>query len=405
MFNILFLLLFFLLNAFPQCIQAHNEQPICFEARSNASQFEVQSFIQTIQNNTQGFVVGDEEFFNSLKYPSHTGGSTESEILIEDLKAVGGFLWNGLAWLGNGYMNAIEGFGNLFDPEDTLSTRRAQYIQAPSDSIVESDIEIQRIHCEEVQEQYLITMDDVEDIALLQEPTASFRQIWPDGAAMEKELQLWKQELEEWPLSSQEAARERFNARCAAYEKTKNNPYALTTQLYELSDDGIELLQKNEIDLLIFTQGMYNPLQHQLHTELIDILERTADLIKHCAYKKEFETSRDSLVSLATIGAQFNKIGDAIKTATIADVCLKLIECELALKQGIADGVINVATYVWENPHELILYALAPEVMGGYYMAKLAYNLGAGVKNLYTKGVEQKTIDDLTLQDTIQGSQ
>lgn len=331
----------------------------------------------------------DDQSIHSLRYPSTSEGAAAREVLIEDKKTGDGFLWRGckgigkrLAFLGNKYMDGIDALGNFFDSFGSDADEDVSTAPPPIYDTPKIDTE----HIEPAQK------------------CESFKQIWPDGAIMEQEIHLWQKELEYWPGASQDDAQERYNARCAAYENTKNNPYVFTEEHYQLSDETTELLLNNEIDPLLFTQGIYNPLQHQLHMELVDILELTAQFIEHCAYKKELESSRSSLVSLASIGARFNKIGDAIKTATIADVCWKLAECEWALKMGMANGLINVVIHAWENPHEVALCALAPEVMGGYYLVKLAYNIGAGIKSLRTEGVKQETLDNLTLPGTIQAA-
>lgn len=204
----------------------------------------------------------------------------------------------------------------------------------------------------------------------------AFQEIWPDELTMQEEFDFGFPEIGFWLESSQNAACSRYDSRKIAYEKAQESPFVFTHHNYELSDDADALLHLNKIDREFFLKGVYNPLQHQMHIELIDILEQTAQLIKHHAFNKEYTPSTDYIVNMTGHGVQFNKLGDIIASMHIADFCCSLIDCGQAVLDGVIDAAIDVADYAINHKTEMVLFGLFPVVMGKYYTAKFAFNVG-----------------------------
>ncbi|MGE0010572.1 MAG: hypothetical protein AB7F19_01245 [Candidatus Babeliales bacterium] len=227
----------------------------------------------------------------------------------------------------------------------------------------------------------------IDNISSANKQLDTFKEIWPDTLALADQFDLWQEEVELFLKGSQNDAYARYNARKLAYESTKDNASFFIERKYQLSHDVDALLYSNKVDTQLFRNGLYNPLQHQLHIELIDILEQTSKLLKHSAYIKEYRSSTNYIVSMAARGAQFNKIGDIIATVHIADFCWGLMDCGQAVLEGIQDAAINVAEYALNHKTEMVLFGLFPVVMGKYYTAKFALNVGLVVLDYAAAGV------------------
>lgn len=225
---------------------------------------------------------------------------------------------------------------------------------------------------------------------------------WPDGITFQEELELWQKELDLWEGRSLSVAQFRYNARKEAYLKTKDNPCDRVHKKYKISKYVVSLIEQHNNNPQIFKSGFYNPLQHQLHLELTGALQEMATITCLTKYPKELSTAQH-IVSFAAVGVQYNKIGDVLKTAAIADFCWATLECGYAVIAGATAGFADIAQYAFYNPHELVLYGLAPEIMAGYYTLKLAYSLGCLTGEVCKKG-PGNYINEITQDITVPGA-
>lgn len=230
---------------------------------------------------------------------------------------------------------------------------------------------------------------------------------WPDGMTIDEECYLWEQELECWKGESFIKAQRRIENRIAAYHNCKDNPLNRKEYRYDLSSNAKTYLYKNQINAEIFENGIYNEMQHQLHLEFLDIAEEFTRFDVNVRYPGAFKLVNIDVARIAATGVQCNKTGDVIKTATIADFAWKVIECGYAVLKGGFEGVKNTGSYALENPHEVLLYGIAPELMGGYYTLKLIHSIGSMAIDLAKVGFSKesvKSLENATFQGVLYGT-
>lgn len=230
---------------------------------------------------------------------------------------------------------------------------------------------------------------------------------WPDAITIDEECYLWEQELECWKGDRLKEAQHRRENRIAAYQNCKDNPYNCKEYCYDLSTNAKAYLDKNQINAAIFEKGLYNEMQHQLHSELLDIAEELTGFDVNVRYPGTFKLVNADVARITATGVQCNKTGDIIKTAAIADFAWKVLECGKAVLKGGYQGVKSVGSYALENPHEVPLYGVAPELMSGYYTLKLIHSVGSLAIDLATVGFSKesaKSLENATFQGVLYGT-
>lgn len=280
---------------------------------------------------------------------------------------------------------------SYFDPYENIDREARGYAPEPityyDDNYMVKKQAVRNNESDEIEVHELL--DNVNSV--VDERLFALQEIWPDALTMEEEFDLCGDEIEFSSKSAQKAACARYESRKTAYEQSKEAPFVFTQQQYQLSNDADELLRLNQIDKELFLAGVYNPLQHQIHVELIDIVEQTVELINHPAFLKEYTPSTDYIVNMSARGVQFNKIGDVIASTRIADYCWSLIDCGKAVLDGVVDAAIDVADYAINHKTEMFFFGLFPVVMGKYYTAKFALNVGVVVLDYATAGMDKLT--------------
>ncbi|MGE0009668.1 MAG: polymorphic toxin type 35 domain-containing protein [Candidatus Babeliales bacterium] len=230
---------------------------------------------------------------------------------------------------------------------------------------------------------------------------------WPDAVTIDEESHLWQQELGCWKGDSLREAQCRKEKRIAAYQKCKSDPVFFKQHYYELSGEAKTYLYKNQINAAIFQKGFYNAMQHQLHTEFIEIAEELTCYDMNVHYPDTFKLVHVDVAHVTAIGVQCNKMGDVIKAATIADFAWKILECGQAVLKGGYDGLKSVGSYAYENPHEVLLYGVAPEIMSGYYTLKLIHSIGSLVIDIAQVGATEsckEALKNTNLQGVLHGT-
>ena len=204
----------------------------------------------------------------------------------------------------------------------------------------------------------------------------SCKEFWPPEELVEEIFELWTEELALYTIGAQEAAYKRYSDRYDAYQETKDNPYIFIERTYEISPDAQALLDKNEINTTHLRAGTYNPLQHQLHTELLDILEQTTALDTQDSVGDLLIPTNRVILDFISTAAHTNQTGDIICTGNMIDFCWAALDCGQAFLEGVLEGGIDVAKYAYEHPIETILFTVASKYMFYYQITKLVYDLG-----------------------------
>ncbi len=233
----------------------------------------------------------------------------------------------------------------------------------------------------------------------------SCKEFWPPEELVEDIVDLWNEEIPLYPIGSQEAAYKRYSDRYDAYQETKDNPYIFIERTYAISPNAQQLLHRNEISASHLKTGTYNPLQHQLHTELLDILEQTTALDTQASVGEILRPINNTVLDFVSTAAYTNKAGDVIRTLTIADFCWATLDCGQAFLEGIPQGLYDLATYAYDHPIETILCTVAGKYMFYYQMTKLALELGCIATDylLNDPAKEEKPTSSLRFRDLVKG--
>ncbi|MGE0010179.1 MAG: hypothetical protein AB7F19_06615 [Candidatus Babeliales bacterium] len=220
---------------------------------------------------------------------------------------------------------------------------------------------------------------------------ATFKDNWPEEEVVQNVFNLWPEEVPLCSAGSQGAAYERYADRYDAYQETKLTPYVFFERTYEISKEAQQLLDKNGIDSDYLKVGTYNRIQHQLHIELIDILEQTTSLDAHQEVCDLLRSTNTMMLDFISSAAYENKNGNILRTWTIADFCWATLDCGQAILEGALEGGANALIYPFNCPVETILFTVAGKYMLYYQLTKLTYELGSAVYDHLSKEQEENT--------------
>ena len=163
----------------------------------------------------------------------------------------------------------------------------------------------------------------------------------------------------------------RIEQRIQALNIINNDQIKYTEQSYKLSTSATKLLPQTDSDATVYTTHYGNQLQHVIHQECIDGIERCATLqlssmmypyqqgIAHC-----FDAARE-----------FNEIGQTNKATAIADFCWALLDCGLAIAEGAVDGVVGAVKDLAEHSVQAVICAVAGQYVLAYQLSKVLYNV------------------------------
>lgn len=232
--------------------------------------------------------------------------------------------------------------------------------------------------------------NSVIDIEYVPENTLrGFKEVWPSEDVIENIIQLWDNEIPLCAINKQQAARERYDQREAAYYETQNAPSIFVEKSYTISHESQKLLQKNDIEYDHLIRGTYNPLQDQLHTELLEILEQTTLLDAQDSVGDLLRPCNTMMLDFVSTAAYANQQGDIIKTMTLADFCWGTLDCGQAIFEGLKDGTYDTFRYAYDHPLETILFTVAGNYMLYYQIGKLSYELTNLAIESYLSGLQE----------------
>ncbi|MEX0940513.1 MAG: hypothetical protein WDZ41_04080 [Candidatus Babeliales bacterium] len=124
-----------------------------------------------------------------------------------------------------------------------------------------------------------------------------------------------------------------------------NNLYKYS-EGYLVSADSKYLLTECGIKNTEFDQFYGNSVQHKLHQEFINIIDKAGWLYKKHYQKPEVKNLSQHIVQFADVGREYNRAGAIAKAITIADCCWGLLDCGIGIAEGAAQGIGNTANTI-----------------------------------------------------------
>ncbi|HEV2601057.1 MAG TPA: hypothetical protein VGT41_02045 [Candidatus Babeliales bacterium] len=112
-------------------------------------------------------------------------------------------------------------------------------------------------------------------------------------------------------------------------------------QSYELPATVHYLLSKNNIPAHYFTNCLGNPIQMQLHEELLEMLNQTAALHETYSWHPSINNFTKTIITFFDISNTYNNVGYVDRAKTINDFCWVLLEYGKAIIAGTLSGVIK----------------------------------------------------------------
>jgi hypothetical protein len=186
----------------------------------------------------------------------------------------------------------------------------------------------------------------------------------------------------------------RFIKRAQAEATIKQGQIHHTQKSYNVSREATELLRKLDVHSGTYHVCFGNQLQHVLHQECVDLIERIAQL-KPDSPIFEYQSALAYCIDAAQT---YNKVGRTYNASMIADFCYTLFDYTKAVLEGARDGLVGVGQQALNNPLQTVasvtLFVAAAEYMLAYQLGKIVY----GVLNLTVNAVinpekAQKTWD------------
>jgi hypothetical protein len=164
-----------------------------------------------------------------------------------------------------------------------------------------------------------------------------------------------------------------INNRLTTYNHITSTDYALqyASKSYNLNNNVKQLLSKYNHDTARFTQCHGNPLQHIIHQESLDLLNR----IDHLSPNSVLYDHQEALVDFTVAIVDYNHEGITDKATIIADFCWTLLDCGQAVAEGAAIGVYSAVTDILNNPIETTIAVIASKPLLAYQLSKVLYNV------------------------------
>jgi hypothetical protein len=164
-----------------------------------------------------------------------------------------------------------------------------------------------------------------------------------------------------------------INARSDIYRNIADRDSVLTgiKKSYNLNNNVKKLLSHYGHELVPFTHCFGNQLQHAIHQESLDILDRIDTLPHHSLLYDH----QEALVDFAAAMADYNHAGLTDKAMTIGDLCWTLLDYGQAIAEGAALGVYSAVGDILTNPIEATVCLVAGKQVLAYQLCKVLYNV------------------------------
>ncbi|HEX4069044.1 MAG TPA: hypothetical protein VHX42_03010 [Candidatus Babeliales bacterium] len=140
---------------------------------------------------------------------------------------------------------------------------------------------------------------------------------------------------------------------------------------YNLNNNVKQLLHKYNCDTARFTQCYGNKVQHAIHQESLNLLDR----IDHLSPNSMLYDHQEALVDFTVAMVDYNHEGLTDKATTIADFCWTLLDYGQAITEGAALGIHSAITDILNNPIEATVAIVASKPLLAYQLSKVLYNV------------------------------
>ena len=208
---------------------------------------------------------------------------------------------------------------------------------------------------------------------LKQEALPSHEPVWRDHSleTFQKQIPEYK-ELQSIYQEYTPSVSHAIDKRLDAYKQTCGD-YALqyASKSYNLNNNVKQLLLKYNHDTARFTQCSGNQLQHAVHQESLDLLNR----IDHLSPTSVLYDHQEALVDFTVAIVDYNRAGLTDKATTVADFCWILLDYGQAVAEGAAIGIQSAVTDILNNPIEATVSMVASKPLLVYQLSKILYNV------------------------------
>lgn len=138
---------------------------------------------------------------------------------------------------------------------------------------------------------------------------------------------------------------DRYQQRADALAATYNNDRLVISQNnYHIQRSTESFLAQHGLDIQNFTQCLGSPICHQLHKELISVIDQA------CTYQEFHKTQAGDefaqiIAQHADIACTYNQGGNVIQATQWTDTCWQLLDYSQAVAEGLFEGTVNAACF------------------------------------------------------------
>jgi len=183
----------------------------------------------------------------------------------------------------------------------------------------------------------------------------------------------------------------RYEKRLQAFEQSVHAD-TWSEQTYPLHGNTVHYLKQHQYNPEQYTALFGNSIQHQLHTEFIEIIDGIATIDPSWRTMQQIKGLRSIALESADIGMQYNRQGCVIEAGKIADFCFAALDCARAYLQGCATGACELISTAL-HPIDTAVGAIAG--IGG-----VAYCLGVVLHDFVELDFHLENHDDAAAEVT-----
>ena len=159
--------------------------------------------------------------------------------------------------------------------------------------------------------------------------------------------------------------------RVEAHTSMSSSNIQYATKAYNLNNNVTQLLHKYGHNTASFNECFGTQLDHVIHHESLDILERIDALSQNSILYDH----QEALVDFAVAIVDYNHEGLTDKATHVADFCWTLLDYGQAVAEGAALGIYSAATDILTNPIEATVNIVAGRQVLAYQLSKVLYNV------------------------------
>jgi len=126
-----------------------------------------------------------------------------------------------------------------------------------------------------------------------------------------------------------------------AVELTKSDN-RIIDKIYSLNPNAKDLFKRNSIDANKYLSFKGNFAQQQLHNELVDIANKTAELHQKNSHYQEFDDFVDSMLNFIDTGYLLNKAGQFANACSIGEI----VHCSYGFARGVFNACADNAKFI-----------------------------------------------------------